>query len=218
MEITINKNRIILISLLVIVLISVVSTIIMVKQREKVKELKFYEDNYFLALDSLHSYKNINGTLTYKANILVFNNKELKNNIDKKDSLINKLKYTIINQKHKIKDLESILYTTIQSQGQGVVYVTDTVEIENNKGYDHYILDDGYLYQNIYTYNDSIQYDYQYIEEITVVSTKERELNKKGKKVFFLWRWIKPYKNNTYVSTNNPNSKIIVNSKIIFNK
>lgn len=220
MEMTISKNRIIVIAIIFIVLLSGLSTAIFIKHRQKVKQYKELKDNYFSVRDSIQTFQNINLTLTTKAIQLSFKTKELQENIDSKDSLIQKLNFTIKNQKLKIKDIESILFATLQTSNQGTVVYVDTITVYQtpDSSYRFYRIDDGYLFQNLYLYNDSLQWDYFYAEDINIVHKLERKPNKKGKPVFFLWRWVRPFVKTTLITPSNSKSKIVIATEVELRK
>jgi uncharacterized protein YneF (UPF0154 family) len=219
MNISISKNK--LITGIVIVLILIIGAGGFFFWKQKKKE-KYYKDNIFVLADSVKYYKTQSGLISTEVKQLTLIKKELKSNIDSKDSLIQKLKWTIKDQNLNIKNLESILYATLYSEGVGSVPIyLDSSSLNNeNENYDIKIakIDDSFLNMNIYIYPDTLDYDYTYQEEITVSTVLIRKPTKKGKQAFILVRWLRPWTEVSTVTPSNKNSNIIISSKVNFKK
>jgi len=192
--------------------------------RKEVKRKNLWQDNYITEHMMVKMWEGRNSIWITQSKDYNFRIKDLKGKIDFKDSVISKLNYTLFTQDKKLKEVKDVLFATIQAHGEGGTGLKDStvgigvgMEIASSEP-KYALIKDGYLTQSLFIFPDTLTYQYDYIEEINVLVTKMRKLNKKGNKVFFLWRWLQPWDDMTTVSSSNPNSRIISAVKIKISK
>lgn len=115
----------------------------------------------------------------------------------------------------KVKNLKSFIRVNSIVKDSFTVHF-DTVLIDFDTVMQA-VYNDGYMNQSL-TYqpiNNTLDVNYSIIDTIIVVDSWIREPNKKGKQVFYLWRWIKPWQVKVEVKSKNPKSQITNGSRIV---
>jgi hypothetical protein len=188
--------------------------------RKEIHRKKLWKDNYLTEHEIVKIYQTKQGIWTTQAKDYNFRISDLKSKIDIKDSIISRLKYVIVSQDKKLKEVKDVLFATLHSEGQGTAPLKDSItgigigfEIAETD-FRYAYINDGYLAESLFIYPDTVKYDYDYEESINVLVTRVRKLTKKGNKACFLWRWLRPWDDATNVFSSNPNSKIISAIKI----
>ena len=158
----------------------------------KSNEADRYESNYKASLVKIKQYKDKNGLLVSETYELRLTIDEIKNS---KDSTIRSMGESLEDMGIKLKRTENMAQITTKSTGKGTVKI-DTVFVGNQeikpmirKAY----INDGFLDMVINIDDDSLHYDYLNRDTIFIAGYKERRMEtKKGKKRFFLARWVNP--------------------------
>lgn len=65
---------------------------------------------------------------------------------------------------------------------------------------------------------DSVNVYYSHSDTLLITDFMQRKPNKKGKQVFFLWRWLRPWEIEVEAKTSDPNSIIVNIDKVIIKK
>jgi len=175
-----------------------------------------YESNATALLTKVKTYKDAKGRLVTEAIELRLTIKELKNS---KDSTIRYMGHQVEAMGIKLKNVEYITHLNTKARGSGTSSIYyDTVPVfDTNKVYQMIPkskINDGYLTMYLNILPDSIKYEYTVSDSLYIVGHRERRmLTERGKKRFFLARWVNPdwqYK----ISAKSTNPNVVV-SKIL---
>jgi len=218
----INKTKLVLWET-IIILILIISAFILFKlwRGERTNHVK-WESNYYALGDSVSFYKTKSGKNATLVRQLTFSTKELKSSKISTENALNEAKKLIDDLRQSNKKLKTIILANLNAQGQGSSVIHDTVFIDttNNQNIKarYASVNDGYLFEDLFIYPDTVNYNYTYQEGINIIMNMRRKLNRNGNKVFWLWRWIKPWIPQTSIVSQNPNSKISAATQINFEK
>jgi len=216
----INKSKLILVLVIMNLLFLIAGVVLFKLWRNERGHHTRWEENYWQLNDTTNHLLTKNGNLATEARQLTFTIKDMKRLINNKDSALIRARSVIDNLDKTNKRLQKVIMTKLEAVGQGTVEIVDTVFIDTitdeESDLKYAEINDGYLFQDLYIYDDTIDYDYTYEEEIDVVMNMIRKPNKNGNQVFWLWRWLRPWVDRTYVIPENPNSRISVATQINF--
>jgi hypothetical protein len=223
----INKIKLIL-TLLLLLLISIGVIVFTYKQykKEKTNSLR-WEQNYDASNKSNKNYIDLNNQLVTRANEYNFTIKELRRSKSSGDSLL-RLAYETINARDaKLRKVEELYQIAIESRNEGTTVVSFEPigalsipeDIPAGAKLKYINIVDGFLNEDLIISNDSlVHWDYSYTEEIIIVDNLIRKPNKKGEQVFILFRWLRRWVPVTDISSNNPNSEVVVFNKLNFQR
>lgn len=226
---TINKNKIILIFLAIMSLLTASSFYLFKKWRSSVEDVKRWQDNYIEQSDSLAFIRTKSGENAAIAKQLYFENKELKKLKKSGDSVTKKLYAIIDDLGLKLKNVNTVLFNTIQTQGEGYAVKSDPKRsamigyetyINDTTGCNFYIFDDGFLYAEILGCSDDsseVRYT-NTLRQGIVTDVFKKPIDKFWKKIPPI-RWFgREWTGRTIVSVENPHSKVISSTQINIKK
>jgi len=224
MNLNINKNKLTLIIAGILIVLLAGDIIFFKLYRKEVKRKNLWKDNYLTEHQLVKIWELKNGTWVTQAKDYNFRMRDLKGKVEVKDSVISKLNYMLDIQDENLRKLRSILLAKYEAIGEGGAGIKDTVQEEGvgitvaESKIRYALINDGYLSNSLFIFEDTLTYKYHYSEDINVLVTKFRKLTKKDKPAFFLWRWLRPWDEKTTVSGSNPNSRITSAVKVRIEK
>lgn len=115
----------------------------------------------------------------------------------------------------KIKNLKEFTIVGTTVSGEFTEPLKDT--IMNEKNYKIAFYSNGYLDEMIIIHEllDSVNVQYLHSDTLLLPDYWVRKPNKKGKQVFFLWRWVRPWEVHLQAKTMDPNSEVTLLDKVI---
>lgn len=115
----------------------------------------------------------------------------------------------------KLKNLKEFTIVGTTTSGEFTEPLKDTIIDE--KDYKIAFYSNGYLDEMIIIPEllDSVNVQYWHSDTLLLPDYWVRKPNKKGKQVFFLWRWIRPWEVHLQAKTMDPNSEVTLLDKVI---
>lgn len=213
------KNATIIILIAIGLLVGIAGTVVIVKLNKRVAKTRSE-----LAMTELY-YKDKLGQQVKKTQATAQKLSDLKVLAEKDSAELSdyqkRLKWAYNNIEAlnlKIKKLQEVTVITTETQGEfsTPIFIADTTI--QDVFYSEY--SDGYLeqYFTLDLINDTLYSNYIYNDSILVADEWVRQLNRNGKKVFFLWRFIKPWEVHIHAKSSNPNAMITNIDKVLIKK
>jgi len=118
----------------------------------------------------------------------------------------------------KIKNLSGFTIVGTEVSGEFTVPLKDTTVKE--KDYKIAFYNNDYLDEMIIIPEslDSVNVQYLHSDTLLLADYWVRKPNKKGKQVFFLWRWLRPWEVHLQAKTMDPNSEVTLLDKVVTKK
>lgn len=216
---TINKSRLVLWLIIIVLILSIGCVLLFRLWRKERSGHTKWEANYYALNDSATIFKTRSGNQATLVRQLTFSIRDLKKSKSGVENELQMANKRIEDLSQSNKRLKAIVNADLEAQGEGKSKIRDTIYVDTIVHKLRYSeINDGYLYEDLMIYPDTVAYNYTYKEGISVVLNMRRKLNRNGNKVFWLWRWIQPWIPETTVVTENPKSVITGATQINFER